>query len=131
MLLGRGHAARSTYVRLSLTVAPSAATPRESAARCCRHGHPARSGSSPGWYIIAGVLILIAVGLALLVSRRMLRVVRALEDGARTLGQGEVPTLDSFPVRELDDLAQTLVAAAGTRREVETSCARARRSWAR
>jgi PAS domain S-box-containing protein len=73
-----------------------------------------------GWYIIAGALILIAVGLALLVSRRMLRVVRAIEDGARTLGQGEVPTLDSFPVRELDDLAQTLVAAAGTRREVET-----------
>src|SRR5258705_7099280 len=73
-----------------------------------------------GWYITAGVLILIAVGLALLVSRRLRRVVRAIESGARAMGQGEVPTLEPFPVRELDDLAQALVAAAGTRREVET-----------
>jgi len=73
-----------------------------------------------GWYITAGVLILIAVGLALLVSRRMRRVVQAIEDGTHALAQGEIPTLGPFPVRELDDLAQTLVAAAGTRREVET-----------
>src|SRR5258705_12737141 len=73
-----------------------------------------------GWYITAGVLILIVVGLALLVSRRLRRVVRAIEGGARTMGQGEVPTLGPFPVSELDDLAEALVAAAGTRREVET-----------
>src|SRR4029077_1426382 len=46
-----------------------------------------------GWYITAGVLILIAVSLALLVSRRLGRVVRSIEGGARTMGQGEVPTL--------------------------------------
>ena len=73
-----------------------------------------------GWYITAGILILIAVGLALLVSRRVRRVVRAIESGAHTMGQGEVPTLGPFPVRELDDLAQAVVAAAATRREVET-----------
>ena len=72
-----------------------------------------------GWYIAAGVLILIAVGLALLVSRRVRRIVRAIENGAHTLAQGEVPTLGPFPVRELDDLAQALVAAGGTRRELE------------
>jgi PAS domain S-box-containing protein len=72
-----------------------------------------------GWYIAAGVLILIAVGLALLVSRRVRRIVRAIENGAHTLAQGEVPTLGPFPVQELDDLAQALVAAGGTRRELE------------
>src|SRR4030095_12975666 len=57
-----------------------------------------------GWYIAAGVLILIAVGLALLVSRRVRRIVRAIENGAHTLAQGGVPTPGPLPARALADL---------------------------
>ena len=120
MLLGRGHATRRTHCEVVAPVPPPplllASLPLGAVATVMVLGRDPRRG----WYITAGVLILIAVGLALLVSRRLRRVVRAIEGGARTMGQGEVPTLGPFPVSQLDDLAQTLVAAAGTRREVET-----------
>jgi len=73
-----------------------------------------------GWIVGASALLLVALGLTVVVARRLAKVASAVTGAARAIGHGDVPALGSFPVRELDDLARAVAAAGTARRETES-----------
>jgi PAS domain S-box-containing protein len=74
----------------------------------------------PEWLIASAALLVIALGLAVTVARRITDVAAAVTSAARAIGLGEAPVLGSFPIRELDELARAVASAGHSRRETET-----------
>jgi PAS domain S-box-containing protein len=75
--------------------------------------------SQPQWLVAAAGLVVIALGLAVTVARRVGDHAAALTSAARAVGLGDAPTLGPLPVRELDELARAVAGAGHARRETE------------
>jgi PAS domain S-box-containing protein len=81
-----------------------------------------RSGDfwQPEWLVAGAALLVVALGLAVTVARRIADVASAVTGAARAIGLGEAPALGPFPIRELDELARAVAGAGHARRETET-----------
>jgi PAS domain S-box-containing protein len=73
----------------------------------------------PEWLVATAAILLLALVLAMSVARRITDVMGAITSAARAVGLGEAPALGEFAVRELNELARTVVTAGHTRRETE------------
>jgi PAS domain S-box-containing protein len=74
----------------------------------------------PGWLIAGAALLVIALGLAVTVARRIADVAAAVTGAARAIARGDTPVLGAFPVQELDELARAVAAAGNARRDSES-----------
>ena len=74
---------------------------------------------SLAWAIAGGLLLLTDGVLAVLVARRLGGMLGALTAAARAVAQGEAPSPGRFAVRELTEVAETIVTAGVVRREIE------------
>jgi PAS domain S-box-containing protein len=73
----------------------------------------------PGWLILGGALLVLALGLAVTVARRIADVAASVTSAARAIAHGDAPILGAFPIRELDELATAVAAAGNARRDSE------------
>jgi PAS domain S-box-containing protein len=78
------------------------------------------------WTVVGGglLLLLLGVGLASLVARRIARAIVALSAAARALGRGEVPRADAFGIAEVDEVGQAIAEAAVARQRAEEALRR-------
>src|SRR5512145_134864 len=74
----------------------------------------------PGWVIAGGALLVLALGLAVTVARRIADVAASVTTAARAIAHGDAPILGAFPIRELDELATAVAAAGNARRDSES-----------
>jgi len=74
----------------------------------------------PGWLIAGAALLVIALGLAVTVARRIADVAASVTGAARAIAHGDTPVLGAFSIRELDDLARAVAAAGTARRDSES-----------
>ena len=73
----------------------------------------------PAGLIAAAALLVLAIALALSMSRRIANAALSVTGAARAIAHGETPVLGSFPIRELDELARAVAAAGSARRDSE------------
>jgi PAS domain S-box-containing protein len=73
----------------------------------------------PGWLIAGAALLVIALGLAATVARRIADVAASVTGAARAIAHDDTPVLGPFSIRELDDLARAVAAAGTARRDSE------------
>jgi PAS domain S-box-containing protein len=111
-----GRSGRTVSLRSHLLLLVAAALPLGSviAAMLLSPDH-----RQPTWLIAAGTLLLLAVGLAVTVARRITDAISAVTGTARAIGLGESPTLGAVPIRELDELVRTVAGAGQARRDAE------------
>jgi len=72
-----------------------------------------------GWVVAAAALLVVALGLTIIVARRIADVASAVTRAARAIGHGDTPALGPFPIQELDELAHAVAAAGTARRDTE------------
>jgi PAS domain S-box-containing protein len=75
--------------------------------------------ASQAWAVAAGLLLLTGLVLAVLVARRVSDMTGALMTATRAVAKGEAPATRAIPIRELNELAETIAASGSVRREIE------------
>jgi PAS domain S-box-containing protein len=114
MKLGRPHPAISLRTHLLLLLAATLPLGALTTSLVLQADSP-----GTGWVVAAAALLVIALGLTIIVARRIADVASAVTRAARAIGHGDTPALGPFPIQELDELAHAVAAAGTARRDTE------------